>query len=161
MRINTSMVDKLIAEIENKDSQKEEDSKGEDIITGRWTKNEHLLFIKGTSSHTIMLALQKYGKHWSLVKAEIPNRSTSQIRTHAQKFFIKLSYVAPKNMELIAYMQTKPATFFLDLPNHTPSKNPNNHHKRKSSESPVSRKRLGPDPPITKQEADPYDYNNE
>ena len=48
---------------------------------GRWTYEEHLKFIE---------AIIKYGKKWKDIQNYIGSRCTSQIRSHAQKFFIKL-----------------------------------------------------------------------
>ena len=33
----------------------------------------------------------KYGKDWKIVEKQIHSRTGSQVRSHAQKFFIKLS----------------------------------------------------------------------
>ncbi|KAK8809550.1 hypothetical protein WA158_000493 [Blastocystis sp. Blastoise] len=51
-----------------------------DFRAGRWTKEEHEMFIKG---------LEKYGKSWKDIAVMIPSRSLVQIRTHAQKYFQK------------------------------------------------------------------------
>lgn len=62
-----------------------------------------------------MTALQKYGKQWHALKKEIPTRSVIQIRTHAQKFFIKVSKIAPTGCDPIAFIQSKPLAFFLNI----------------------------------------------
>ena len=49
---------------------------------GRWTREEHLAFIKG---------LEMYGKGWKKIASLIKTRTVVQIRTHAQKYFLKLS----------------------------------------------------------------------
>lgn len=49
-------------------------------ISGRWSSEEHSKFLK---------ALELYGKNWKKIKEYIHTRSTSQIRSHAQKYFIK------------------------------------------------------------------------
>lgn len=49
--------------------------------TGRWTPDEHRLFLEG-----IML----YGKDWKKMQPLIKTRSLVQIRTHAQKVFKKI-----------------------------------------------------------------------
>lgn len=51
-------------------------------IPGRWTREEHLLFIKG---------LEIYGKGWKKIAGLIKTRTVVQIRTHAQKYFLKLT----------------------------------------------------------------------
>mmetsp|Transcript_28529 Transcript_28529/g.40639 ORF Transcript_28529/g.40639 Transcript_28529/m.40639 type:complete len:416 (+) Transcript_28529:229-1476(+) len=50
--------------------------------TGRWTKEEHLTFIKG---------LEMYGKGWKKIASLVKTRTVVQIRTHAQKYFLKLA----------------------------------------------------------------------
>lgn len=49
--------------------------------TGRWTNDEHLLFLKG---------LEQYGKGWKKIAKLVKTRTVVQIRTHAQKYFQKL-----------------------------------------------------------------------
>jgi len=48
---------------------------------GRWTADEHILFLKGLSLH---------GKSWKKISEIVKTRSVVQIRTHAQKYLIKL-----------------------------------------------------------------------
>mmetsp|Transcript_1818 Transcript_1818/g.2873 ORF Transcript_1818/g.2873 Transcript_1818/m.2873 type:complete len:282 (+) Transcript_1818:127-972(+) len=48
--------------------------------TGRWTPEEHALFLKG---------LELYGKGWKNISLLVKTRSVVQIRTHAQKYFLK------------------------------------------------------------------------
>jgi SHAQKYF class myb-like DNA-binding protein len=49
--------------------------------SGRWTKEEHEKFIEG---------ILKYGNEWRKVQKIIKTRSSTQARSHAQKFFLKL-----------------------------------------------------------------------
>ena len=49
--------------------------------SGRWTKEEHNKFIRG---------LIEFGNDWKKVQKIIKSRSSSQSRSHAQKFFLKL-----------------------------------------------------------------------
>lgn len=49
---------------------------------GRWAFNEHLRFIK---------ACLLYGNNWKEVKKYVKTRSSSQLRSHAQKYLIKLN----------------------------------------------------------------------
>ncbi len=49
--------------------------------TGRWSKEEHDLFLSG---------LQTHGKDWKSISNIVCTRSHIQIRTHAQKYFLKM-----------------------------------------------------------------------
>lgn len=49
---------------------------------GRWTSQEHQAFLDG---------LELYGREWKKVAENIPTRSSAQIRSHAQKYFSKIS----------------------------------------------------------------------
>jgi SHAQKYF class myb-like DNA-binding protein len=49
--------------------------------TGRWTKEEHQKFVEG---------LKKFGKNWKQVEDYVGTRNGTQIRSHAQKFFLRL-----------------------------------------------------------------------
>lgn len=48
---------------------------------GRWADDENERFLQ---------ALRKHGKSWNQVSAVVGTRSSSQTRSHAQKFFRKL-----------------------------------------------------------------------
>lgn len=48
---------------------------------GRWTSLEHFKFLE---------ALKKYGKEWQKVQQHVSTRTSTQARSHAQKFFVKL-----------------------------------------------------------------------
>ena len=50
--------------------------------TGRWTSQEHLLFLEG---------IQNYGKDWKRIADLIPSRTVVQTRTHAQKYVQKVA----------------------------------------------------------------------
>ncbi len=50
--------------------------------TGRWTREEHEAFLTG---------LQLYGKEWKKVAAGVKTRTVVQTRTHAQKYFQKMT----------------------------------------------------------------------
>ena len=53
--------------------------------SGRWTVLEHDMFVEG---------LRRFGRCWRSISQLVPTRSVVQIRTHAQKFFMKLEKVS-------------------------------------------------------------------
>lgn len=50
------------------------------LNTGRWSDKEHQLFLQGLKLH---------GRNWKAIAEHVKSRSHVQIRTHAQKYFIK------------------------------------------------------------------------
>ncbi|CAM9720374.1 unnamed protein product, partial [Discosporangium mesarthrocarpum] len=48
---------------------------------GRWTHPEHRQFLDG---------LKQHGRDWKLIADLVPTRTIVQIRTHAQKYFLKI-----------------------------------------------------------------------
>jgi SHAQKYF class myb-like DNA-binding protein len=55
---------------------------------GRWTKEEHELFLE---------ALKLYGKDWKKVQEVVGTRTTTQARSHAQKYFAKCEKIPNKD----------------------------------------------------------------
>lgn len=53
-----------------------------------------------------MLGLKLYGKSWKKVEKHIGSRCGAQIRSHAQKFFIRLSKKYPKEDPLDLLLRT-------------------------------------------------------
>eukprot|EP01031_Cornospumella_fuschlensis_P030688 gene30688-37082_t len=49
---------------------------------GRWSAEEHRLFIE---------AVNQFGREWDKVQSVVKTRSLAQVRSHAQKYFLKLS----------------------------------------------------------------------
>jgi SHAQKYF class myb-like DNA-binding protein len=58
------------------------------LKTGRWTPDEHRKFLHGIANH---------GRNWDKVAQNILTRTTVQVRSHAQKYFKKLSLIDRKN----------------------------------------------------------------
>lgn len=57
---------------------------------GRWTDEEHDLFER---------ALQIYGKKWKKIEAVVGTRTATQIRSHAQKHFLRLKRTVQSDSE--------------------------------------------------------------
>lgn len=56
-------------------------SNHESYITGRWNLDEHQRFVE---------AIIKFGNDWKQVQKYVKTRSSTQARSHAQKFFVKI-----------------------------------------------------------------------
>jgi SHAQKYF class myb-like DNA-binding protein len=59
----------------------DEDRNGDEYNSGRWKPEEHERFIQ---------AILQYGNEWKSVQKHVVTRSSSQTRSHAQKFFVKI-----------------------------------------------------------------------
>jgi SHAQKYF class myb-like DNA-binding protein len=57
------------------------ENSGVSFNQGRWTCYEHYKFLE---------ALKKFGKEWQKVQQHVNTRTSTQARSHAQKFFVKL-----------------------------------------------------------------------
>lgn len=64
--------------------------------SGRWTREEHEAFLEG---------LEIYGREWKKVAQRIPTRTSAQIRSHAQKYFAKLSRDEQSRTSLVNVQQ--------------------------------------------------------
>ena len=63
-------------------SQEEEiNQKNEIFNNGRWTDEEHKKFLEG---------ILEYGNEWKKVRKIIKTRTSTQARSHAQKFFLRI-----------------------------------------------------------------------
>ena len=71
----------ITAEDTSRDESKDDSNKSDKgSNNGRWSKEEHKRFIT---------ALEKFGKNWKKVEAFVASRSGTQVRSHAQKYFLK------------------------------------------------------------------------
>lgn len=82
-------------------------------VSGRWSKKEHIQFVKGNVQLT--LGLQKHGKDWNRLKSEVPSRTVVQIRTHSQKFFLRLMKIAPSNQDPMDFVRENPLSYFINI----------------------------------------------
>jgi SHAQKYF class myb-like DNA-binding protein len=62
--------------------------------SGRWTRLEHFKFLE---------ALKMFGKEWQKVQQHVYTRTSTQARSHAQKFFVKLD---KKHLILADFLET-------------------------------------------------------
>ena len=98
---------KFLRFITIKNDKKKIHMNGKDNEIGRWTKEEREKFIEGISL---------YGTNWKKIDKLIKSRTSSQIRSHAQKFFIKLkSY---KNLKLGIDFTSNSINSIKDMINH-------------------------------------------
>jgi SHAQKYF class myb-like DNA-binding protein len=81
-KANTELSQKKLKEKkkETKTKQKKINREG-NYNCGRWTQEEHQRFIE---------AIMKYGNEWKQVQKHVGSRSSTQARSHAQKFFVKI-----------------------------------------------------------------------
>ena len=75
----------LLFNVENKTKNKIE----KNTIDGRWGKDEHDIFLKG---------LGIYGTNWKKFKDIIKSRTLTQVRSHAQKYFLKMKSIKNENL---------------------------------------------------------------
>lgn len=78
-------------------------------VAGRWTGSEHEAFLKG---------LKVYGREWKKVARCIPTRTSAQIRSHAQKYFAKVS---KEQQHLLALTEQRRSSFAAGLPSKSDS----------------------------------------
>ena len=90
-------------------------NKNSKYYQGRWNLQEHKKFIE---------AIIKYGNDWKEVQKHIGTRSSSQARSHAQKFFIKLKQDQSKSKisNMIDYSNSSIKSFHDALHSLTPEK---------------------------------------
>ena len=74
---------------------------------GRWTQAEHKRFLEGIEN--IMVGLNIYGKNWKKIENHVKTRTTTQIRSHAQKYFNGINKV-PGGDCVIIFFSLFPAT---------------------------------------------------
>lgn len=72
------------------ESDDADEEMGGEVGQGRWTREEHLAFVKG---------LELYGKGWKKIALLIKTRTVVQVRTHAQKYFLKLQKTRNNDIE--------------------------------------------------------------
>lgn len=90
-------------------------NKNSKYSSGRWNLDEHKKFIE---------AIIKFGNDWKKVQKHIGTRSSSQARSHAQKFFIKLKQDQSKSKisNMIDYSNSSIKAFHDALQALTPDK---------------------------------------
>jgi SHAQKYF class myb-like DNA-binding protein len=74
-----------------KDKLKFRRFKDGNYLCGRWQPDEHQRFIE---------AILKYGNEWKAVQKHVGTRSSTQARSHAQKFFVKMKKSSLFNFDI-------------------------------------------------------------
>lgn len=112
--IDNLFPNKILIEIE--DNLKINDKKTENQISskfnkGRWSLEEHQKFITG---------ILEYGNDWRKVQKHIKTRSSTQARSHAQKFFLRIKNDLKLNGNkntIFEYKENFSIKFFFDMLN--------------------------------------------
>ncbi|RHZ32867.1 hypothetical protein DYB37_003936 [Aphanomyces astaci] len=96
----------------NDEDDEDDDESGDDVEEGavssatgaalrggRWTSEEHERFLSGFRQH---------GHKWKRVQMVVRSRTVTQVRTHAQKYLLKLQKISgePRSSSDITYMQS-------------------------------------------------------
>ena len=76
------------------------------LKSGRWTQSEHAIFVDG---------LRKFGKDWKEISKLLRTRTSIQIRTHAQKYFLKY----PEEAKRFNSNKNKSKSKLKSMPEHT------------------------------------------
>lgn len=67
---------------------------------GRWKRDEHNLFLQG---------LARYGRgQWKKIAKDIPTRTVWQVRTHAQKYYLKIFKAQQKELRIAQGLEPAP-----------------------------------------------------
>ena len=92
--LNNKEMNESLENIEKNNNSKNEENNSNfnsnEYNSGRWTNEEHNKFIEG---------ILKYGNEWKKVQSIIKTRTSTQARSHAQKFFLRLKKVG--NQEIL------------------------------------------------------------
>ncbi|CAI2386552.1 unnamed protein product [Moneuplotes crassus] len=115
---------KHIEEINTSYMQQSAKSNDGKRTNGRWTAEEHRKFVE---------ALKMYGKQWKKVEEHIKTRSGAQIRSHAQKYFLKIQKEYPDQDAFQIFKNNSPE--FLEetiyMKNRDESEENKSNHSRK------------------------------
>ena len=108
----------------------------------KWTPEEHMIFVEGIPYRLFIIikGLQKYGRQWGLIREILPSRSTTQIRTHSQNFFVKVERIA-NGMDPLEFIKSKPAELFVGKHFGSSDEKPKLRSKRKDKTWPSTAKK--------------------
>ncbi len=81
--------------------ESDEDKESQDVLEGRWMKDEHDRFLAGFLY--FYSGIITHGKDWKIVEKVVKTRTGSQVRSHAQKFFIKLNKISKERKKCKNY----------------------------------------------------------
>ena len=81
---------------------------------GHWSEKEHTAFIEGKGTENV--GLRRYGRDWKAISELVHTRTPTQIRTHAQKFFLKLENKNKvKVKDIFPYIQSQSLNEFTEI----------------------------------------------
>ena len=85
----------------------------ENYSSGRWKEDEHKRFLE---------AILKYGNDWKEIEKYVKTRSSTQARSHAQKFFLKIKKDKNPEMDIINKSSIKSLNEILSVLNNEENK---------------------------------------
>ena len=111
---NNNFINTTINNNINKKSKRKSNSNIK-YSSGRWKEDEHKRFVE---------AIIKFGNDWKQVQKYVKTRSSTQARSHAQKFFIKLKKA--KNLDFNLDLSNSSIKNFHDIIQNVPNNKYNN-----------------------------------
>jgi len=79
---NISICEDEVRNAKRRKKKRRSGDRKEGQSSGRWTQKEHVAFLEG---------LKQHGREWKKVALHIPTRTSAQIRSHAQKYFARIT----------------------------------------------------------------------
>ena len=100
---NETSSNPILAEVEEEESNL---GSGEQIQEGRWAQDEHDRFLIGEV--IFYSGIMQFGKDWREVEKVVKTRTGSQVRSHSQKYFIKLKKIRKERKKQKSKLPAQP-----------------------------------------------------